>query len=95
MNGRASNLPEHEPGPDDRDRQRAPERRADKPEPAQHDEGGTEQADEQPVAAGGVEAEDAAAGMAAGAAPFQKPHQRDRAEDEDEEGGGRPGPSHP
>ena len=90
-----SDLPEHEQRPDESDTDTAPEWCTEQRHPGDHDEGGAEQADEQPVPACGVDAEDAAPWRAAGHEVFPDTHAGYRHRDKDEECGGRPGPGHP
>ena len=68
----SSYLPKNESAPGKGNCQAAPQRRTHQAEPAEEDEGGTEQRDEQPVAAGGIEPQDAACLL------YTSPSPRDR-----------------
>src|SRR5262245_60254151 len=61
---------------DKRDAKGTPEGRTEKGQPAEVDEGAPQQRDEQPVAAGGLDGEDAAAWRSAGGAQLPHGHRR-------------------
>src|SRR3546814_612185 len=80
---------------DQREREGAPEDGADQPQPRQMDEGAAEQRQEQPVAARGLEAQQADAWRAARPQHLPDGHGDQQQEEHREEQRGRPGPGHP
>ena len=86
---------EHGEGVHKRDGQRAPQRGAEGGEPGELNEGAAEERDEQAVAAGGVDGEDATTQAAAGRDELLDRHGHEQQSDAREEGGGLRGPGHP
>src|SRR6185295_17641323 len=86
---------EHDEGVDQRDAERRPQRQTEEAEPGEEDEGAAQQRDEQPVAAGGVEAEDAVARRTARRLDLPDRHADQAEDDEAEERRGLPRPGHP
>jgi hypothetical protein len=82
-------------GPDDGDGHRTPQRSSIEGQPAQKDEGAAQMGHEQPVAAGGIQTEDAAPRRAARREILPDAHGQDGAEDIEEEGDGDAVPRHP
>src|SRR5215470_7919171 len=82
-------------GIEEGDHEAAPQRRAHEAEPGEEDEGAPQQRDEQPVATGCIEAEDAVPRSAARRIVLPDRHPDEAEKNEGEERSRRPGPGHP
>src|SRR5690606_14841451 len=92
---RPSHPSEHRDRVDERKAESPPEARAHEPEPGKMNEGAAEQRNEQPVAPGRLQAENADPLRPAGGHDLPRRHRTENQEDDEEERRRLPGPCHP